>query len=77
MNLKRKVEREALKAQRKEVKSAMKSISAAADSMPKACTSCGASFDTKAHPEQLDTWRVQIGEGTFKLTCEECNRGEA
>jgi predicted Zn-ribbon and HTH transcriptional regulator len=73
MNLKRKIERKELKSLRKSAKNAMKSVGAAIDAMPKACTACGAVFDTKLHPEQLDTWRVRITESAASLTCEECS----
>ena len=42
------------------------------DAMPNGCVECGAEFNPREHPEQLDEWSVKVSPGSAKLTCPDC-----
>ena len=72
MGLERQIRRNQLKQRRKKAKQAAREIQRLMEAMPDGCSECGASFTPRETPEQLDTWHVNAGVSSAKLTCGDC-----
>ena len=72
MSFARQVKRNQDKRKRKNANKAAKEIKQLMDAMPNGCVECGAEFNPREHPEQLDEWSVKVSPGSAKLTCPDC-----